>query len=590
MKLLFPILLLSIIVVSPGTNAQESQWITHYEKSGFTETPRYHETVEFCKRLAKYSDMVHFTTFGTSPQGRELPLLVIDKHKKFEPGTPDKTVILIQAGIHPGESDGKDAGLMLIRDMVVHGQHLELLDNITLLFIPVFNVDGHERFGPYNRINQNGPTEMGWRTTAKNLNLNRDHIKADAPEMQAWLKFFNHWKPHFFIDSHTTNGADYQYPLTYMLETMGNMDEGLTDWQTEIFEPAIKDKMLHAGYPIFPYVQFRKWYDPRSGLRTGPAPGMLSNGYSALLNRPGLLVETHMLKDYKTRVESTYQMILHTMEILHEHGKTLRELINKADEYAASSSFRQQEFPLGFTVSPTDSVMVEFLGVEYDVETSPVTGGPWFIYYPDKPVTYTLPLFEYNVPSATVFLPEAYIIPVEWSLVIERMRLHEIDMHIINKPLEIEIETYRFTNPVWRATPYEGRHTVAVSSAPMKEFRKFEPGSVIVPMNQPSARLIAHMLEPGSIDSFLQWGFFNAIFEQKEYAETYVMEPLAQQMLAESEDLRREFEKMKLNNPDFARSHWNMLNWFYSKTPWWDQRKNVYPVGRIHNLEGIVYR
>lgn len=590
MKSLIPVLILSIILITLSLKAQQSQWITHYERSGFTETPRYHETVEYCKRLAEYSEIVHFTTFGTSPQGRELPVLIIDKHRQFEPAAANKTVILVQAGIHPGEPDGKDAGLMLIRDIVVYGKHLELLDDITLLFIPIFNVDGHERFGPYNRINQNGPAEMGWRTTAQNLNLNRDHIKADAPEMQAWLVFFNKWKPHFFIDCHTTNGADYQYPLTYMLETMGNMDEGLTNWQTEIFEPVIKDKMLHAGYPIFQYVQFRQWHDPRSGLRTGPAPGMLSQGYSALLNRPGLLIETHMLKDYKTRVESTYQMILHSMEILHEQGKTLRDLIKKADDHTASASFRQQEFPLGFTISTTDSVMMEFLGVEYDIDTSPVTGGPWFKYYPDKPVTYTLPMFRHNVPSAKVLLPEAYIVPAEWSIIIDRIKFHGIDMHIISEPLELEVDTYRFTNPVWRAAPNEGRQMVTAGSELITEVRSFAPGSAIIPMNQPYARLIARMLEPGSSDSFLQWGFFNAIFEQKEYAETYVMEPLAQQMLAESEDLRREFEEMKLNNPEFARNQWNMLNWFYSKTPWWDQSKNVYPVGRINNIERIKYR
>lgn len=590
MKSLFPFLILSIILFTQSLNAQESQWITQYENSGFTETPRYDETVAYCKRLAVYSEIVHFTTLGTSPQGRELPLLVIDKHKHFEPGALNKTVVLLQAGIHPGEPDGKDAGLMLIRDIIVHAKFRELLDNITLLFIPILNVDGHERFGPYNRINQNGPEEMGWRTTAQNLNLNRDHIKADAPEMQAWLKFFNNWKPHFFIDCHTTNGADYQYALTYMLETMGNMDVGLTDWQTEFFEPVITDKMKQAGYPIFPYVQFRQWHDPRSGIRTGPAPGMLSQGYSALLNRPGLLIETHMLKDYKTRVDATYQMVLHTLEILHEHGKTLRELINKADTYAASTAFRQQEFPLGFTVSTTDSVMVEFLGVEYNIETSPITGGSWFKYYPDKPVTFTLPMFRHNVPSATILLPEAYIIPAEWSLVIERIQLHGIEMHILHEPLETEVDSYRFINPVWRAAPNEGRQMVTAGSELISEKRRFEPGSAIIPMNQPYARLIARMLEPGSSDSFLQWGFFNAIFEQKEYAETYVMEPLAIQMLDESEDLRREFEEMKRNNPDFVQNQWNMLNWFYSKTPWWDHRKNVYPVGRIQHLDNIKYR
>jgi murein tripeptide amidase MpaA len=574
---------LVILSTLPITNqAQQNEWQTLYEQSNFLETPNYEQTIEFCQRLADHSPLVHFTTFGVSPQGRDLPLLIIDKDQRFEPQDKgDKLILLIEAGIHPGEPDGKDAGFMLIRDMIIHKKHLELLDNITILFIPIFNVDGYDRFGPYNRINQNGPKEMGWRTTAQNLNLNRDFIKADAPEMRAWLKLFSEWMPHFFIDCHTTNGADYQYALTYMLETHGNMDEGLTQWQTGIFEPEVSKMMEASGFPIFRYVQFRQWHDPRSGLRSGAAPGMLSQGYTALLNRPGLLVETHMLKNYKTRVDATYEMIIHTMQILKREGQTLIDLIDKADALAATPEFRQQAFPLGFTISQADSVLVDFLGVEYDIETSPLTGGPWFRYYPDQPVTFSLPLFDNNVPSTTAMLPEAYIIPAEWQEVIERMQVHGIEMQYIDKPVKFMVETYLFENPNFRTTPNEGRHMVSAEVIPFTEERTFNPGSVIITMNQPKARLIARMLEPGSSDSFLQWGFFNAIFEQKEYGESYVMEPLAQQMLLDDENLRIEFEEMKASNPDFAESQWAILNWFYSKTPWRDQKKNIYPVGRI---------
>jgi hypothetical protein len=318
-----------------------------------------------------------------------------------------------------------------------------------------------------------------------------------------------------------------------MLETHGNMDEGLTRWQTNVYEPEVSKMMESAGFPIFRYVQFRQWHDPRSGLRSGAAPGMLSQGYTALLNRPGLLIETHMLKDYKTRVEVTYEMIIHTMQILKRERQTLIDLIDKADAFAASAEFRQEPFPLGFTISNTDSMMVKFLGVEYDIETSDLTGGPWFRYHPEQPVTFSLPLFNNNVPSATAMLPEAYIIPAEWQEVIERMKVHGIEMQRIDEPAKMVVETYRFENPNFRTTPNEGRHMVNAEGILITEERTFHPGSVIIPMNQPKARLIARMLEPGSSDSFLQWGFFNAIFEQKEYAETYVMEPLAQQMLCQ---------------------------------------------------------
>lgn len=581
------VLISVIITVLPIQNqAQQSDWQTLYEHSGFLETFSYEQTIDFCQQLAEHSPLLHYTTFGVSPQDRDLPLLIMDKDQQFDPGSTSKTILLLQAGIHPGEPDGNDAGLLLIRDMIIHGKNMELLDNITLLFIPIFNVDGYDRFGPYNRINQNGPKEMGWRTNAQNLNLNRDHIKADAPEMQAWLKLFNDWLPHFFIDCHTTNGADYQYALTYMLETHGNMDKGLTQWQSDVYEPEVRKMMESAGFPIFRYVQFRQWHDPRSGLRSGAAPGMLSQGFTALLNRPGLLIETHMLKDYKTRVDATYEMIVHTMQILNREKDILQSLITSADSQAASSAFRKKPFPLGFTISNTDSVMVEFLGVEYDIEISDLTGGPWFRYYPDKPVTFTLPLFNHNVPSAMTMLPEAYLIPAEWQEVIKRMEVHGIEMQRIDELLTKMVESYRFKNPNFRTTPNEGRHMVTAEIVPVTEERIFHPGSVLISMNQPKARLIARMLEPGSSDSFMQWGFFNAIFEQKEYAETYVMEPLARKMLDEDESLRTEFEKTKARNPELFSSQWATLNWFYTKTPWWDQKKNAYPVGRIMKLNG----
>ncbi len=237
-------------------------------------------------------------------------MLIIDGEGRFDPASARKSaklVLLIQAGIHPGEIDGKDAGFMFFRDLAINQLFGAMPENLIILFIPIFNVDGHERFGPYNRINQDGPEEMGWRTTAQNLNLNRDFLKADAPEMQAWLKLYQQWLPDFFVDIHVTDGADYQYVSTYGLETYGNMDEGLTKWTNEQLIPVMEQSMDAAGYPMFPYIMFRRWHDPRSGLRSSAAGPRFSQGYTAVQNRIGLLVENHSLKDYKTRVSSTYR-------------------------------------------------------------------------------------------------------------------------------------------------------------------------------------------------------------------------------------------------------------------------------------------
>lgn len=564
--------------------AQQTDLLTHCERSGFMETADYEEVIRYSRLLASASPRLSYTVFGVSPQKRDMPLLILDRDGYTDPGPirdAGRALLLIEAGIHPGEADGTDAALMFARDVAVDGVPDHLLDELSILIIPVFNVDGLARFGPYNRINQAGPREMGWRATAQNLNLNRDFLKADAPEMRAWLKMFNRWMPDFFIDCHTTDGADYQYAATYMMEVYGNMDPGLTRWQTEAFLPYVEPRMEEAGYPIFPYVSFRRWHDPRSGLVSNAAAPRLSHGYSAIRNRPCLLIETHMLKPHQIRVEATRHLLKYTAEIMNRDSKGIQQLIADADAYTASAEFRKEPFPMDFRRSDKDSVMVEFRGVEYRVKKSALTGGNWFI-YSDVPTTYNLPWFNNPEVAFEARLPEAYIIPPEWTEVIDRMELHGIEMEVLEEPLEIEVESFLFTGPEWRQAPFEGRHTMTNREyRVIREERVYPRGSVWVDMDQPAARVIAHILEPKAPDSYVYWGFFDAIFEQKEYSETYVMEPLARKMLAEDPELKARFEKKLAEDEDFARSQWYMLNWFYSKTPYWDWKKDKYPVGKI---------
>jgi hypothetical protein len=558
-------------------------WLTECEQSGFLRTPRYAPTIAFCKKLADASPIVQYAEFGISPQGRALPLVIADAGGCFTPEAvraSGKLVLMVMACIHPGEPEGKDAGLMLIRDLAIHGLHPGLLDHVTLLFIPIFNVDGHERFGPYNRINQNGPEEMGWRTTAQNLNLNRDFMKADAPEMQAWLRLFHQWKPDFFIDTHTTNGADYQYVLTYSLETGKNTDPETGSWLAREFVPAMEKHMNGNGFPVFPYVSFRRWHDPRSGLYTQPAPAMLSHGYLAACNRPGLLVETHMLKPYKPRVESTREIIRFVMQHMNGNKAQYQELNRRADSYTSSVAFRNEPFPMQFALSKTDSTMVDFAGIRYHIEKSDLTGGDWFI-YDGEPLTMRLPMFSQYEVTNEIRLPEYYIIPPEWEEVIKRIKLHGIETQALKTAMEMEVETWQFSDPRWSRTTYEGRHSLTVDARPLTEKREFQAGSLLISTRQPMARVIARLLEPNSSDSFLYWGFFNAIFEQKEYSETYVMEKMAREMIARDPTLDNEFRAWKEQNPQYANDSWSQLNWFYRRTPWFDQKLNRYPVCKI---------
>lgn len=579
-KIIFIILFVSVTGIFE-TQAEDG-WQTWYEKHNFNSTPSYEETMAFSQRLADSSPIIHYEVFGKSHQNRDLGVLIVNKQGNFTPQKVHDTkhlVVLIQAAIHPGEPVGKDAGLQLLRDMAIHGKHLDYLDNITLVFIPILNADGHERFGPYNRINQDGPEEMGWRTNARNLNLNRDYLKADSKEMQALLKLWHQWNPDFFIDTHSTNGGDYQYTMTYAMDVFGGADPELVSWINDKYVPHIEEAMDADNFPIFPYVTYRSWHDPRSGLQSRVAHPMYSNGYASELNRPGLLLETHMLKPYPQRVESTYLMVLHTLRILHQNHQ-LKQIISQADAYAASEAFRQEKFPLRWELT-SDSVMVDFLGVEYTKKRSTLSGGNWFIYEADKPVTYQIPWFKQNKPAYSVSLPEAYVIPVEYTDIIERLRLHGVEMTLLEEDRNMLVESYRFRDVQLASRSNEGRQTASFSTEKIQEERNYRKGSAIIPMSQARARLIVHALEPMAPGSFVYWGFFNAVFERVEYFESYVMETMAREMLANDPSLRQGLDHALRQNPSMADNPYAILSWFYEQTPYYDQRHNIYPVGRI---------
>jgi hypothetical protein len=539
--------------------------------------------MEWFGDLAESSPLIEVTSFGISAQGRDLPLVIADKDGRFDSGThwerTDHVVLLVQACIHAGESCGKDAGMLLLRDIAENPEMAaELLENVTFLFVPIFNVDGHERFGPYNRVNQNGPEEMGWRVTAQNQNLNRDYVKADTPEMRAWLAMFTEWLPDFFIDIHSTDGADYQYAVTYSLETRGNMDPGLTAW-TQAYEKGMSEAMAAEGDPIHPYVAFQEWHDPRSGLKTWAADPRFSQGYTAIQNRPGLLIETHMLKDYPTGVVGAQRLVTNTMRSLNSEAGPLRQLVLAADEATASPDFRTTPFALDFELTE-NCTKVAFEGIAYETVTSEVTGGE-YTRFTGEPEKMEMDFYDEQVPSATADLPEAYIIPPEWGVAVERLDAHGVVYSRLAEPVELEIRTSRFSDAKWQERPYEGHHPVTFTAENIMETRLYPAGSVVVDMNQRTARVAAHLLEPEGPDSLVKWGYFDAIFERVEYVESYVIEKMIPQMLEDDPELAEELAERKAADPEFAADPGAIRHWFYSRTPYFDQRVGVYPVGSL---------
>jgi hypothetical protein len=552
-------------------------------------TPRYAETVDWCRRLAAARDQVAYATFGVSPQGRDLPLMVWDRDGLADPAAchqAGRLVLLVQACIHAGESCGKDAGMGWLRDLCHQGPA-----GVTVLFIPIFNVDGHERFSPYGRINQNGPREMGWRVTAQNLNLNRDFYKADCPEMQAWLRLWNAWQPDFLVDVHATDGADYQYTLTYGIERHGNLEAGLTAW-LDRYIAAMEPRMGASGFAIAPYVSFRAWHDPRSGLDSWVAGPRYSQGYAAIRNRPALLIETHMLKPYPERVRATRAMLEHTLAHLADTRDELLALVAAADRKAASPELRAVPLALDWGPSETSSDF-RFQGVEYEKVTSELSGGDYFVYHADRPATFTVPFFDQPQVSVSAALPEAYLVPPEWSEVLERLALHGVAMRRLREPVELSVRGWRVRDPRWQERPYEGRHPLTCELEPLREQRTFPAGTAVIDLAQPSARAAAHGLEPTAPDAFLRWGFFDAAMTRVEYVESYVIEKMMAEMVAADPGLLAELAAAKAADPELAADPWAIRYWFYARTPYYDQRAHIYPVGCLDDrkvLAGLPLR
>lgn len=581
MRLLISLVALISII---QTSAQTSALLTPFMQGDSNRCPTYSEVVILCQEYDKAYEEVRLMNLGLSSQGNDIPALIISSNGWANVDSirdAGLSIVLIQAGIHPGEPDGIDAGFMVLHSILNSKKQKKILNSICIVFIPVFNVDGLLRFGPHNRINQNGPEQMGWRTTAQNLNLNRDFMKADSPEMKSWLQFYSNWLPDFTIDCHVTDGADYQYQLTYAIDLFESLDSNVIQWSNNVYLPLIKEKMNEDGLKIFPYVMFREWHDPRSGLSLGASPPRLSHGYTILHNRPCLLIETHMLKDYPTRVNATRQMIFNTLEIISGNQRSFSEAISKADEYIESSEFRSKPFPIEFTTT-NDSVQVDFEGMEYDIIRSDITGSDWFVYHNDQPTTFKVWMFDHVKAIRYISLPQLYVLPAAYSDLAQRMQYHGIDIDTLRHDTLLNCRITRLYNVSFANRPYEGRQRPNYDYYEKDSCVYMPAGSFFIPTNQHTVKVIAWLLEAGSEDSFLKWGFFNTIFEQKEYGESYVMEVLAREMLETNPDIAAAFAQEKTKHPEWATDDWAMLNWFYNLSPWRDMQMNLYPVVKIY--------
>ncbi len=583
-----PALLSMLLAAALPAFAQDAPLTTVAERSGFTETGRYAEVIELCDAFAeRYPDAVRCETFGTSPEGRPMKLLVVSQTGAFTPAAAREQglpVTLIQGGIHAGEIDGKDAGFLALRQLLEGETAPGVLERQVLLFVPVFSVDGHERFGAWNRPNQRGPEQMGWRTTAQGYNLNRGYVKADAPEMQAMLALINTWDPLAYIDLHVTNGAKFQHDISIQVEPLNSGDESLREVGTQLRDDTIDYLAEHGSLPLPFYPSFVESDNPASGFEDGVFTPRFSHGYISMRNRLGMLVETHSWKEYPHRVESTRNTIVAVLAQVAEHGEQWLEIAEAADARARELGGT----PVALTYAATDDCrMIEYKGYAYTRTPSEISGASMTRYDETQPEVWNVPLCDDIEPALVVEAPEAgYLVPAahaDW--VGERLDRHDLDYRRLDQTLpDAEVETFRAESAEFGAESYEGHQRLDLEGQWQPETRDVAAGALFVPIAQSDARLVMHILEPQAPDSLAAWGEFNNAFERKEYMEAYVAEEVARDMLANDPTLKATFEERLREDAEFAASPRARLDFFYRRHSSWDDRYNLYPVLRTDRV------
>jgi hypothetical protein len=559
-------------------------FLTVADTSNFQRTGRYEEVVNLCHAYGVYyKQSVRCVDFGKTPEGRPMKALVVTHTGAFTPEAVRERnlpVVLIQGGIHAGEIDGKDAGFLALREVLEGNAAPCALGKLVWIFVPVFNIDGHERFGKWNRPNQRGPEEMGWRTTAQNYNLNRDYVKADAPEMQAMLALVQQWDPLAVIDLHVTDGAKFEHDIAIQVEP-GHAGDDVLRKSGHAFRDAVMADLARQGsLPLPWYPSFDEYDNPASGVTDGVAPPRFSTGYFHLRNRFAMLVETHSWKGYPTRVRITRNTVVSVLDHVARHGSDWRAQQRAADERAT----RLGGTTIALDWKATDAVRVEdFRGYAYTRTPSDVSGGLMTTYDETTPQVWKMPLKYEVVPGTTVVAPRGgYLVPAAHAArVAAHLDRHGIAYRKLDAALaQAPVETFRATKAEFAKGSTEGHQRLALTGEWKPEARDVGAGALFVPIAQPRARLAMAILEPRAPDSLAAWGEFNNHFEQKEYMESYVAEMVAREMLAADPALKAEFEAKLRDDKEFAASPGARLQFFHERHASWDERLNLYPVLR----------
>jgi hypothetical protein len=574
------------------------------EKSQFRQTGRLEEVEQLAEAFQRtWPDAVRSFEYGRSGEGRIMRALVVSRSGALTPeeikrrGIP---LLYLQGGIHPGESDGKDAGFISLREILLGAVAPGVLDNLAILFVPAFNADGHERFARWNRPNQRGPEETGWRTTGRNINLNRDYTKADEPEMQAMLQLIDRWDPLICGDLHVTDGADFEPDISLQAEPIHIGDERLWPHGVQLRDELIAKLAAQGSIPLPFYPDFVEQDNPASGFQLTVYTPRFSTGYFAMRNRLTVLVEVHSWKDYPTRVRVMRNTCLGLIELAARHGRRWLADAKAAD----AEDLRGKEIVLDLTAgwneptkpgvmrkkaasSTADVEMIDFRGYAYTRNKSEISGDLVTVYDPTSPQVWRVPFRTQLTPAAVALMPRGgYIVPPAYAAEIGgKLALHGIKFdRLMQDRGKTAVEVFRAGEAKFAPGPFEGRTRVTLTGQWQREQQAIPAGSLFVPTNQPLTRLAMALLEPTAADSFAAWGLFNSCFEMKESFEPYVAEQIAREMLDRDPQCAAEFKTKLASDPAFAASPAARLEFFGRRHESWDERYNLYPIFRTDEV------
>jgi len=540
---------------------------------------RYDEVISFYQQLAKKSKLVRVLEAGPSDASFPIHAVVIASKKHFSPEQSrkaGKAVLFINNGIHPGEPDGVEAAMLFARDLVTDQNLTPLLEAVTLVIIPIYNVGGSLNRNRDSRVNQNGPEEYGYRGNAQNLDLNRDFAKCDSRNAKTFVQLFRKWNPDVFLETHTTDGADYPYVMTLLSSQRHKLQTELGNFMYKQFIPSWTKSMSEQHLEVIPYVNAEG--DPMQGIYDFLDVPRFSTGYAALFHCMGFMAESHMLKPFPARV-TAHKLLMHQLLKTMTIKKT--ELLN-ARSQALTASMAKTTMDVRWKLDKSRADSLIFSGYLQEKSISKVTGLEKLQYNTTKNYQTKVPYYNVCQPVTTVQIPMAYVLPAAYEAVVERLKLNHVRMEVLDRDTLLEATYYRILEYPTVAKPYENHYLhQSVTIEPVKLKRLYLKGDYLIPTDQPAVRYVVEMLEPEGHDSFFAWNFFDAVLQRKEYFSDYLFEPLAEALLLNNPPLQADFDRKKAEDARFAQNPQAMLEFIYDRSPYADPGYMIYPVGKV---------